>query len=392
MVMKFDFETEMSRDGLSTMKWEYEIDRTGFSDILSYGTADMDYPSPEPICRAICKVAEKGHLGYPYVKESYYKAIESWLLRTTGWRIDARRSVSNHVGIYTSVWNVIQSMTREGDEIIIQTPVHFCFSSMIRDNHRTVVENPLKNVNGKYEIDFEHLESCFSKKTKLLWICNPHNPVGRAWDREELLQIGELCLKHNVRILSDDVYCGLLYPGISYIPIASLSKEISDITITCYSTSKTYNTTGIKFSYVVIENLDLMVLYEGALRQLDLNYGINLMGLAVTEAAYNECDEWVRCLMEHVQNNEKVLKGFLEYEIPEVSLIESEATYFAWLDCRKVTESSDKLADLLEQKAHIILESGEHLGTGGNGYIRINLACPRTTLMRGMERVKKMIL
>ena len=283
-------------------------------------------------------------------------------------------------------------MTREGDEIIIQTPVHFCFSSMIRDNHRTVVENPLKNVNGKYEIDFEHLESCFSKKTKLLWICNPHNPVGRAWDREELLQIGELCLKHNVRILSDDVYCGLLYPGISYIPIASLSKEISDITITCYSTSKTYNTTGIKFSYVVIENLDLMVLYEGALRQLDLNYGINLMGLAVTEAAYNECDEWVRCLMEHVQNNEKVLKGFLEREIPEVSLIESEATYFAWLDCRKVTESSDKLADLLEQKAHIILESGEHLGTGGNGYIRINLACPRTTLMRGMERVKKMIL
>ncbi len=388
MTLREEFDTELPREGLSSMKWEYEKERTGFDDILSYGTADMDFKSPEPVRKAICRVAEKGHLGYPYVPDSYYSAVENWLYRTTGWKIDGRQSISNHVGIYTSVWNVIQSMTREGDEIIIQTPVHFCFGEMIRCNHRTVVENPLKNVDGRYEIDFDQLESCFTRRTKLMWICNPHNPVGRAWTKEELTEIGRLCLKHKVRILSDDVYCGLLLPGNTYTPIASLSKEISDITITCYSPSKTYNTTGIKFSYVVAENLDMMELYDEALHQLDLNYGINLFGLAVTEAAYNECDGWVRELMEYIRENLEFLKVYLAENIPDITLVESEATYFAWLDCRSLGISSDALAEELEQEAHVILGSGEGLGTGGNGYLRMNLACPKKTLLRGLERIK----
>lgn len=386
-----EFDCVLKRDGLSTMKWEYEIKRTGNPDILSYSTADMDFKSPAPILDAIHEIADAGHLGYPFVKDSYYQSIEEYLEHMCGWKIDARKSVGNNVGIYTAVWNILDALTQEGDEVIIQSPVHFCFAQMLRDNNRIVVENPLKNADNRYEIDFEQLEKCFTQKTRLFWLCNPHNPVGRVWTKEELMKIGEICLKHNVKILSDDVYCGLTFEGHQYTPIASLSKEISDITITCYSTSKIYNTTGLKFSYVVAENPEILKRYQMSLQKLDLTYGFNMIGLAVTEVAYRECNEWLRDLMKYVQDNLNYVKTFMNEKLHKVRVVESDGTYFAWLDLRYLGISSDELAKTLEKEGDIVLGSGTGLGTGGDGYLRMNIACPRSILEKGLERFKKVI-
>ena len=381
-----------NRKELSTMKWEYEKSRTGFDDILSFGTADMDFKSPQPILDKIIKIANTGHLGYPFIRDSYYQSISNYLEKLCGWKIDAKSSVANNVGIYTSIFNVIDALTDENDEVIIQTPVHFCFTQMLKDNNRTVIENPLVNKNNRYEIDFEHLESLFTKNTKLFWLCNPHNPVGRAWTKKELTRIGQLCLKYNVKILSDDVYCGLTFKDKKYIPIASISKEISNITITCYSTSKIYNTTGIKFSYIVCENPKLLAKYNQSLQKLDLTYGFNLIGLEITECAYYKCDEWLDELLDCVSENFKILKKYLNNTNPNINIIDNDATYFAWLDLRYLNKSSDYIVKYLEQKYHIILGTGSNLGSGGDGYIRINLATTSKILIEGLNRFSKGIL
>lgn len=212
---------------LSRLKWEYEKDRVKWTDLLCMGTADMDFMSPPPVLDAIRDVVERGHLGYPYITDVYYDIIHNWLKRKTGWEIDAKISVINNVGIYMAAWNAIQILTRPGDGIAILTPVHFCFKKMISTNNRIAIECPLIQVNRRYTIDYQALEACLRCNVKMLWICNPHNPVGRAWTREELKKVSDLCLEYNVFILSDDAYCDLIFHDYCYTPIASLSKKVS---------------------------------------------------------------------------------------------------------------------------------------------------------------------
>lgn len=375
---------------LSRMKWEAEIKRTGKSDLLCFGTADMDFKSAEPILNSIIKVAQEGHLGYPLIKESFYAAIENWLRRISGWEIETEW-VSTHVGVYPSSWATIEALTEIGDEIIFQTPVHFCFDMMVRDNGRVPIHNPLINNNGRYEMDFEHLESLINEKTKLFWLCNPHNPVGRAWSKAELEKIGEICVKHNVKIMSDDVYCGLMHESKVYTPIASISKEISYNTITCYSSSKIYNTTGVKQSFVVAENPEILSKYTMSLQKQNLTYGKNVFGLAVTEAALNECDDWVKELMHHVKGNREYLSHVLEKELDNIHVLDADGTYFAWVDVRSLNLSDDELEELFEEKANVIIEVGHKFGTVSKGYFRMNLACKREVLEEGTQRIVKAI-
>lgn len=383
-----DFSKTLQPQGLQRMKWEAEYDRTHDPSLLSFGTADMDFKSPDPILQAIRKVADIGHLGYPYPTQDYYNAIENWLKKTGHWTIDARKCSAVNVGIYTAVWCVIDSLTQPGDEIIIQTPVHFCFQQLIRQNNRKVVMNPLvqKEPGGEYSMDFEQLEQCFTKNTKLFWLCNPHNPVGRAWKKDELRKLGEICLKHKVKILSDDVYCGLLFPNTIYTPIASLSKEISQNTITCYSPSKTYNTTGIKFSFIVTESNELLQKYTNSLGKLDLTYGVNQIGIATTIAAFNECDNWISELMFYIQDNYTYLKDTVHAQLPSVYVTQSDSTYFAWIDIRSLNLSDEIIANFFEKEAHILISPGAELGVGGKGFIRINLATSRSILDKGIQR------
>lgn len=370
------------------MKWEYERERTSYQDLLCFGTADMDYASPEPVLSALRSVVDQGHLGYPLVPEAYYRAVHDWLLRTASWDLDARSCVGHNVGIYMSAWNIIEAMTEPGDKITILTPVHFCFKRMINLNGRFAIECPLLFDGSSYRIDFGALKACLASGSKMLWICNPHNPVGRAWNREELQEIGELCLRYGALILSDDVYCGLVYPGVSYIPIASLSKEISYRTVTLYSTSKCYNTTGLRYSFIVAENPEIYKRYEESLEKMDLNYGINMMGIAATIAALNECDEWLCALMLQIQENHRFITGCFEEGMPGAVVTAAEAAYFAWVDMRALGIHPQQLTYLIEQEEHMIVENGVNLGKGGSGFIRMNLAASKENLREGAERLK----
>ncbi|WP_320130701.1 aminotransferase class I/II-fold pyridoxal phosphate-dependent enzyme [uncultured Sphaerochaeta sp.] len=374
--------------GLSRLKWEYEQKRTSYDDLLCFGTADMDYASPKPILSALCEVVGKGHLGYPLASDTFYDAIHDWLLRTTSWDIDAHCCVSQNAGIYMSAWNILETLTRPGDKITILTPVHFCFKRMINLNGRVVIECPLISENGKYMINFSSLEACFTSGSKMFWLCNPHNPIGRAWSKEELQKIAELCSKYNVLIMSDDVYCGLVFSGKKYTPIASLSKKISYRTITLYSTSKCYNTTGLRHSFIVAENPELFKEYGESLEKVGLGYGLNIMGIAATIAAFNECDEWLSIVIKQIQKNYHFIKGYFAEHLQGAIVAESEATYFAWVDMRQLRIHHQQISYLIEQEEHIIIENGAVLGKGGAGFIRINLATSEENLREGAKRLK----
>ncbi len=381
------FDVPLNRQGLSTMKWEAELARTNDPELLCSGTADMDFRSPEPILETIREIAGRGHLGYPYVTKEYYGAIENWLYRLCGWKIDASSCVENNVGIYTAVWCVLDALTKPGDEVIIQQPVHFCFNRMLVDNGRTPVVNPLHFDGERYTMDFEQLESCFTERTKLFWLCNPHNPVGRAWTREELEKIADICLKHNVPILSDDVYCEMLFPGKSYIPIAAVSPEAAQNTIICYSTSKAYNTTSVKHSFVVSENRELLDQYYRSLTKLDLEYGLNLIGMEVTKTAFNKCGDWVRELMEYIEGNYRVFDEILCTKTKTIRTVQPEATYFVWVDMRGLKLGEKPLSDVIEKEAHLLIGMGDKLGIGGDGFIRVNLGCTRDMVSQIANRL-----
>ena len=384
------FNEIMDVSGLSRKKWEYEIERSGYEDLLCFGTADIDYHSPKPILDAIRAVADKGHLGYPHISSSYYGVIQNWLKRSAGWSVDTSKAVIPHVGVYMSCITAIDAFSEVGDEVVIQTPVHPRFAQLVRDNGRTVITNPLKRVGDCYEMDYENLKSVISQKTKILWLCNPHNPVGRAWTKEELLRLGDICKEHEILILSDDIYCGMVYPGYSYVPIASLSKDLADISISCYSPSKCYNTTGANQSFVIIENETLREKYKKSLHKTDLDYAINLIGLAITEAAYSgKCDKWLCEFMEHIASNHNFLVKFVSDKMPGVGVISADSTYFGWLDFRNLKMSSGEIVEEFLHDAHIVVNSGTDLGEGGEGYIRINLACPKSVLAEGLERMAK---
>lgn len=387
--MKRDLEVKLAEPkGLARLKWEYEQERAGYPDLLGMGTADMDYQSPEPVLQAIRNVACRGHLGYPMIPDAYYEAIHDWLLKKAGWDIDAFQSVCHNSGIYISAWNILDVLTKPGDKIVILSPVHFCFKRMIDMNQRVTIECPLVQVDGRYTISREALEACLASGAKLLWICNPHNPVGRAWSREELEVMAELCLRYDVQILSDDVYCGLTFPGVPYTPMASLSKEISYRTVTLYSTSKTYNTTGLLHSYIVAENPETMKRYIESMDKLDLRYSVDIMGIYALMAAYRDCDGWLDQLRGQIQKNYQTAADYFARYIPDAPVAKANATYFLWVDMRKLGINPRQLAYILEQEEHIIAENGLKGGKGGGGFVRFNLATSEENLLEALRRVR----
>ena len=374
--------------GLSRLKWEYEQYRTGYPDLIGMGTADMDYRSPDPVLQAIHQAVERGHLGYPMIPDAYYEAIHDWLLKKAGWEIDAERSVCHNSGIYISAWNVLDIMTDPGDKIVILSPVHFCFKRMIDMNHRVTIECPLVQKDGAYTVSSEALEACLASGAKVLWICNPHNPVGRAWSPAELKMMADLCIKYDVQILSDDVYCGLTFPGTTYTPIASLSKEVSYRTVTLYSTSKTYNTTGLLHSYIVAENPETMKRYIESMDRLDLRYSVDIMGIYALIAAYSQGDEWLRQVRQQLQKNHKMIEHCFAEHMPQAPVAKANATYFAWIDMRKLGMNPRQLGYCIEQEEHIIVENGLRGGKGGGGFVRLNIATSEENISEALRRLQ----
>lgn len=377
-----------SPEGLYRLKWEWERERTGYSDLLSFGTADMDFRTPAPVLDALKAVLDRGHLGYPGARESFYEAIERHF-GSIGWHFDARSSVAQNVGIYMSALSAIESFTSPGDMITILTPVHFCFRRMIVLNGRIPIECPIIQGEDGHSIDLARLEACLKSGSRMIWLCNPHNPIGHAWSREELEKVAKLAIANDALIISDDVYSDLMFPGHRYTPIASLSKEIAYRTATFHSTSKAFNTTGLKHSFAVIENPELFRKYMDTLERQDLEYGLSIMGMAAVEAAYRECGQWLEELMAGIAERHSFISSYVSENIPQLKVLPSNAGYFAWIDMRALGMDPKSISYTLETEEHMILANGAELGKGGAGFSRMNLATSMDNIREGAERLRR---
>ena len=383
--MKYDFNTLVSREKTSCVKYDLRETIFGRSDIIPMWVADMDFQTPVFILEAIRQRLQHEILGYTYLPDSFYKAIINWNLRRHEWPLQ-KEWISFSPGVVPSLNLLVMALTQPGDKIIVQPPVYFPFFSAVKNHKRILVTNPLRYKQGKYSMDYDQLVSCLDDRVKMLMLCNPHNPTGNVWAKEELLKLANLCLKKNIIMLSDEIHGDLIYPGYKHIPLASISTEIANQTVTCMAPSKTFNLAGLSTSYLIIPNAELKKKYDTMLDYVHVGAG-NIFGFTALEAAYDKGDEWLKQLMEYVQDNLTLLTDFLQRHIPRIKVVKPGATYMVWLDCRELGLGEKDLPDFMITKAGLGLSDGPVFGEGGEGFQRINIGCPRFLLEKALYQL-----
>lgn len=383
--MNYSFDEIIDREGTACVKWDLRDKVFGNPDILPMWVADMDFKTPEFITDAIIQRASHAVYGYSYRTEGYYTSIINWMQSHHGWAIE-RDWILFTPGVVPLLYMATLAFTNPGEKVLIQTPVYPPFYDAVLKNNRQLVFNPLILKGNRYEIDFENLDQKLAE-SKMMFLSNPHNPVGRVWTKDELLEIGRLCLKHNVLIISDEIHCDLVFNAYKHIPTASLSPEIAENTLTCLATSKTFNTAGLSTSNVVISNPILRSKLDKIIQSVHIDAG-NLFGAIASEAAYTHGEEWHQQLIDYLENNVNLVRSFLSEKLPDIKLIEPEATYLLWLDFRELGLSQPELVKLLIDKARLGLNDGTAFGTEGTGFMRINIGCPRSMLLEGLQRLE----
>lgn len=387
--MKYDFDSIIERRGTNSLKWDFSKEVFGSEELLPMWVADMDFLTPKKIEEAIEKRVEHGVFGYTGKGEAYYKSIINWVDKRHGWDIK-KEWILSLPGVVPTLSAAILSFTKPGDKVLIQTPVYHPFFTVIEGNERVKVENRLIQGKDSYEIDFKDLEEKLSQGVKMMILCNPHNPVGRVFKKEELIRIGEICKRHNVIIVSDEIHSDIIYKGHKHIPIASLSKEFSDITITCIAASKTFNVAGLSASAAIISNDGLREKFSKTADTLGIGSS-NLLGGVALEASYTYGEEWLENLIWYLEGNRDYLLDFVKKRIPKIKAYKSEGTYLVWLDCRGLNMNSDELNHFMIKNAKVGLNNGTSFGTGGEGFMRINIGCPRKLIQEGLERIEKAV-
>ena len=394
--LRYDFDQLLERRNTNCSKHDNNTVLFGSDDVLSMWVADMDFPVPEPVVDAIKKRAEHPVYGYTFPQASLYEAIVNRVDRLYGWKIKPEWILFN-AGVVNGLYSAVEAFTHIGDELIIQPPVYYPFYSAIKNTGRQVVYNPLKEVNGRWEMDFEGLEKLFEVRTsfpartpriKALILCSPHNPVGRVWTKEELQRLAEICLKHDCLIFSDEIHCELLAPGVEHTATAGLSSVVQANTITFMSASKTFNLAGLATSYVIIPDAKLRRRYMEA--RAGRNSG-NVFGYVATEAALTQCDDYLEQLRDYLYGNFKFFTEFINTRLPQLRVAKSEGTYLAWVDMRALGMDTLELQRFLREKARLALDDGYAFGPGGEGFQRFNLACPRSIVKEALERLEKAI-
>lgn len=380
------FDEVIDRRNTGARKWDAVEDVFGVKDVLPFWIADMDFAAPAAIKKAVQDKADHGIYGYYAVRPSFYEAVQHWVDTRHGWKIDAKWLLIAP-GVVPSISFAIQALTVPGDEIIIQTPVYPPFFSAISLNHRRIVENPLRYVNGRYEMDFADLEKKITANTKLFLLCSPHNPVGRVWTKEELQVLGELCLRHNITILADEIHSDLIFSGHKHLPLAALSEALNQQTVTFISPSKTFNIAGLYTSLIIAADQEKRAAIYNMMEVLGLGKG-NLFGVAGTEAAYREGNLWLDGLLAYLEQNADYTVSYIREHIPSVKLNKPEGTYLAWLDFRELFQDAGQLRKFLIHQALVGLNDGATFGKQGAGFARLNFACPRSQLTEGLRRIR----
>ena len=379
----FDFDTIISRQGTGSLKWE----KYG-KDVLPLWVADMDFACPKAVSRKMIERASHPMYGYNTQDPALMESIVGWVKRRHHWDIKPEWIVLGP-GVVTSIILAILALSKQGDGVIIQPPVYHPFFSIIRDNEREVVENPLLFNNGRYVIDFAHLEQMLAdRKSKLLLLCSPHNPVGRVWTREELARVYQLCQRYEVHVLSDEIHCDVVFSEQGHTVFASLSEPVFERCITFMSASKTFNLPGLNCSFMVIPCQRTRALLDGWLNRLHIRRN-NLFGVLATEAAFRNGNDWLDALLAYLEENANTLVHFVRTRLPGVKVTKPEGTYLAWLDFRERFASATELDDFLMQKAKVGLNRGIMFGRQGEGFARLNFAVPRSRLLEALTRIEE---
>jgi cystathionine beta-lyase len=382
----WNFDEPVKREGTHSIKYDLREEIFGVKNIIPMWIADMDIPTPGFIAEKIRERAEHKLYGYSFRSGNYYNSIIGWMQRRHNWHIE-KDWICFCPGIVPALNISTLSFTRPGDTVIVQPPVYTPFFGAVEDHGRTLAYNQLTNDTGKWLMDLDLLKRTVKDNVKMIIISNPHNPAGRAWTREELAALAGICLENEILILSDEIHCDLVLPGFKHTPVASLSEEVADITVTCIAPSKTFNLAGLATSSVIISNPVLRKYFTKKTGSLHIGNG-NIFGNIASEAAYSMGDEWVDELMKYIQGNVEYVKGYCRNYIPEIIPSETEATYMIWLDCRKLGMKGDVLQEFFVKKAGLGLNEGSTFGPGGEGFMRMNVACPRQTVVRAMEQTE----
>lgn len=381
----FDFDNPPDRRGTSSFKWD-EPGRA--EDILPLWVADMDFPAPPGVTEALARRLSHGVYGYTFIPDTLYEAFIDWQWKRNRWRIE-REWIVYAPGLVTSLHFAIDAYTREGDGVVIQSPVYRPFYHAVEVLKRRLVLNPLKIEGGTYRMDLGQFDAVADRGTKLLILCSPHNPVARVWTEEELKNLGELCLAKGIRVVSDEIHGDLIMPGRRFTPLAALSASFAANTVTCAAPSKTFNIPGAGSAFVVIPDPDLRAAFRKAGEKtaaLDLP---NLFSVTAAEAAYRTGEAWLEALIAYVWENYLFVKDFFAEKLPRVRVFPQEGTYVVWLDFRDYGMDAAALKDLLLEQARVRLSWGETFGLGGEGFQRINIACRRETLRRSIEGIAR---
>ena len=385
--MKYDFDEIIDRRNTDCLKYDFAVERGMPADVLPLWVADMDFRTAPGIIQRAEEDAGFGIYGYTDSKDNYFQAVAAWYQNYFGWKVEKKWLVKTP-GVVFAIGMAIQALTKEGDAVMIQQPVYYPFGAVVKDNDRVLVNNALVLKDGHYEIDFEDFEQkIIQNQVKLFVLCSPHNPVGRVWTIDELRRMGEICLKHDVKIISDEIHSDFVYEGRKHYVFATVDSAFEQNSIICTAPSKTFNLAGLQASNIFIPNPQIRKAFERQISAVGYSQ-LNMIGLHACQAAYETGREWLEELKAYLKGNLDYVRDYLEKNIPHIKLIEPEGTYLIWLDCRGLGLSEEKLEELIVHKAKLWLDAGAIFGKAGEGFERINIACPRAVLEEAMKRLR----
>ena len=384
--MKFNFDKIIDRTNNFSAKWSEMNKNFGTNNLLPMWVADMDFLTAPCVMEALKDRLEQGIFGYTTRPSSYNESIVNWLDNRFSWKINQEWLMFSPA-VITSISLLIQNLTQKNDKIMIQEPVYSPFHNIVESNERNLVISPLVRLDdGSYVMDYEDIEAKI-KDVKVFILCNPHNPVGRVWTREELTRLGEICLKHNVLVISDEIHSDIILKNHKHTPFASISKEFRENTITCMAPTKTFNLAGLQSSFLVISNPYYYEVMDKAFSILDIKRN-NAFSLVATEAAYNYGEDWLYELIKYIEDNVDFAIDYIKNHMPQLKVKKPEGTYLLWVDFSNLNVDKEDLKNALINKGRIALSDGSSFGIGGDGYYRINLACPRSMVLEGLKRIE----
>ena len=386
-MVTYDFDEVIDRRNTDCLKYDFAVQRGRPKDVLPFWVADMDFPIAQEIEDALVKRCQHGIFGYSEATDGYFAALQNWYLKHFNWQVQ-RPWLIKTPGVVFALAMAVKAFTEPGDGVLVQQPVYYPFTEVIRDNDREVVNAPLALVNGHYEIDFADLEQKLANpKVKLMFLCSPHNPVGRVWTKEELLKVGDLCLKYNVITVSDEIHPDFVWDNNVHTPFATLGEEYQQNCIVCTAPSKTFNLAGLQVSNIFIPNQKLRRAFR---KQIDAaGYSqLNTLGLVACQAAYTYGEEWLTQVKAYIRSNITFVDDYLKQNLPQIKMLPIEGTYLVWLDCSALGMTADEREQWLWHEAKLWLDGGGIFGKEGEAFERINVACPRATLLQGLEQLK----